>query len=161
MCYNINMEKKSLGYKYKFSKWFYLIAVLGYLVSIGCIVLNAIRFSIKLNKNIEIAFTEYMSLAFAVVLSIAFIVIVTLALIKSEYKIFDDKIILKWGIIKNPIELNEVKLIRFITTTEKLELVFEDESYFVIVIDKKDYQKFVDELKSIKPKLEYNQTSEE
>ncbi len=155
------MEKKVSGYKYKFSKAFFVIAVLGFLVSIGCIILNGIRFLTKINKSIEIGFSEYMSLGFSIILSIAFIVIVTLALIKSEYKLDKDKLVLKWGIIKNTVNLNEVKLIRLITTTEKLELVFEDDSYFTIVIDKAEYQKFVDELKSLRPKLEYNQTSEE
>ncbi len=155
------MEKNLNSYKYKFSKWFYVIAVAGYLVSVGCIVLNVIRFLANFSKNIDIGLTGYMSLGFAVVLSIAFIVLVTCALIKSEYKIYEDKIMLKWGIIKNPVNLNEVNQIRLNTKTQKLELVFEDESYFTIVIDSGKYQNFVDDLKAVKPKLEYNQTSEE
>lgn len=155
------MEKNLSSYKYKFSKWFYGIAIAGYLVSIGCIVLNVIRFSVNLNKNIDMGLTGYMSLGFAIILSIAFIMIVTCALIKSEYRIFEDKILLKWGIIKNPVNLNEVKLIRLNMKTQKLELVFEDESYFTIVIDKAEYQKFIDALKNLRPKLEYVQTSED
>ncbi len=155
------MKNKNNGYKYKFSKWFYVIAIAGYLVSLGCIALNSTRFLTKVSKNIEMGFSEYMSLGFSIVLSVAFIILVTLALIKSEYTLTQDKLILKWGIIKNPVNLEEVKLIRLITTTQKLELVFEDDSFFVVVIDKKDYQKFVDELKSLRPKLEFNQTSED
>ena len=155
------MEKLNIGYKYKFSKWFYIISAVGSLVAIACLILNVIRFLGKISKNIEISLSEYLSLGFSIVLSIAFIVIVVLALIKSEYKIDKDKIVLKWGVIKNTINLSEVKMIRLVTTTKKLELVFEDESYFVIVIDEKEYQNFIDALKNLRPSIEYNQTSEE
>ena len=142
------MENKSLKkYKYKFNKSFYAIAIIGTVVAIACLVLNLIRF-IKLNeKDIVPGFYEYVSLVLSVVLSIAFLIFVVSSFINSYYAIEDVGVILKWGVIKNTIKASDIKQIKLITDTDSLELVFEDESYFLIAINKSEQELFINELK--------------
>ncbi len=149
------------NYKYKFSKTFYIVAIVGSVLALGCILINAVRFSVLLNKGYALGFYEYVSLILAVVLSVTFIVFIVSALINSYYKITDKSVVLKWGIIKNTIDILDVKDIKFITGKNKLELTFEDDSYFIIVVDDAWKQSFIDELKSKFPKIPYIQETEE
>lgn len=148
-------------FKYNFSKWFYIIAVVGSLVAIACIVLNALRYASYLEKGIELGLYNYLSLIFTVVLSLAFIVIVVCAVISSNYHISTDKVVLKWGIVRNTIKLNEVKKIKLCTDTNKLQFIFEDDSYFNIVIKPIEYELFVTKIKEVKPKIVYIQGATE
>ena len=151
------METK---YKYQFTKTFYLIAVIGGLVALGCIVINAVRFINLLSKSIAPTFYEYVSLILSVGLSVFFIVFMISAFINSYYTITDNAVILRWGIIKNTIDIHDVKEIKLITNQNKLELTFEDESYFIIVVSDNWKEKFVDELRSKFPKIPYIQETE-
>ncbi len=151
------METK---YKYQFTKTFYLIAVIGGLVALGSIIVSAARFINLLSKGIAPSFYEYISLILSVCLSIFFIAFVISAFINSYYKITDNAVILRWGIIKNTIAISDVKEIKLITNQNKLELIFEDESYFIIVVSDKWKEKFVDELKSKFPTIPYIQETE-
>ncbi|MBQ3234911.1 MAG: hypothetical protein IJA97_02000 [Clostridia bacterium] len=144
-------------FKYNFSKLFYIVAGVGSLIAIACIILNALRYSSYVQKGIELNFYNYLSLGFAIVLSLAFIVIIICALISSKYTVYEDKVVLRWGIIKNTVKLSEVKEIKFATDNGKLYFIFEDESYFTIVINPSLYEKFVDEVKAKNSKITYVQ----
>ena len=144
-------------FKYNFSKLFYIVAGVGSLVAIACIVLNAIRYASYLEKGIELSFYNYLSLIFTVVLSLAFIVIVVCALISSKYEIYEGKVVLRWGIVRNTIKLASVKELKLNTDTLKLQFTFGDDSYFIIVIKRSDYESFVDKVKELNPKIPYVQ----
>ena len=152
------MDKK---YKYKFTKSFYIIGILGGVIALACIVINAIRFIGLSSKQIVPGFYEYVSLILSVLLSIAFIVFIITAIKSSYYQITDKQVILKWGIIKNKIDISDVKEIKFITNTQKLELTFEDDSYFVIAVSSEWKEDFVDELRKTFPKIHYIQETQE
>ena len=144
-------------FKYNFSKLFYAVAGVGSLVAIACIIINIIRYSSFLQKGIELGFYNYLSLGFTLVLSLAFIVIVITALISSNYVVLQDKVVLKWGIVRNTVKLYEVRKIKLCTDNYKLQFIFEDETYFNIVIKKSEYEKFVDEVKKVAPSISYVQ----
>lgn len=148
-------------FKYNFSKWFYIVAGVGSLVAIACIILNVIRYSSYIQKGIDLGFYDYLSLGFTLVLSLAFIAIVVSALISSNYVIMQDKVVLKWGVVRNTVKLNEVKEIKLCTDTLKLQFIFEDDSYFNIVIKNSEYESFVDEVKKVAPKIVYVQGATE
>ena len=152
------MEK---NYKYKFSKIFYIVAIVGSILALGCIAVNVVRVVNLSSKGYALGFYEYVSLILAVVLSIAFLVFIVTALIKSYYQITDKAVILKWGIIKNKVDISDVKEIKLITNKNKLELTFEDESYFIIVVDDKWKESFIDELRSKFSNIPYVQETEE
>ncbi|MBO7214024.1 MAG: hypothetical protein J6V66_00855 [Clostridia bacterium] len=144
-------------FKYNFSKLFYIIAGVGSLVAVACIILNAIRYSSNIQKGIELNLYNHLSLIFTIILALAFIVVVITAALSSKYTVYQDKVVLNWGIIKNTIKLSEVKSIKLVTDTQKLEFIFDDESYFVIVIKKEEYEKFVDSVKAVNNKITYVQ----
>ena len=152
------MEK---NYKYQFSKVFYIVAIVGSLLALGCIAINVIRLIGFLSKNVAPGFYEWVSIIISVLLSIAFIVFIVAAIINSTYQITDKSVVLKWGVIKNVIDLSEVKQIKFTTNKNKLELVFEDESYFIIVVANDQKQAFIDEITKKFPNISYLQETEE
>lgn len=152
------MDKK---YKYKFTKSFYIIGVLGGVIALACIAINVVRFIGLSSKQIVPGFYEYVSLILSVILSIAFIVFIITAIKSSYYQITDKQVILKWGIIKNKVDIFDVKEIKFITNTQKLELIFEDDSYFIIAVSSEWKEDFVDELRKNFPKIPYIQETEE
>ena len=152
------MEK---NYKYQFSKVFYIVAIVGSLLALGCIAINVIRLIGFLSKNVAPGFYEWVSIIISVLLSIAFIVFIVAAIINSTYQITDKSVVLKWGVIKNVIDLSEVKQIKFTTNKNKLELVFEDESYFIIVVANDQKQAFIDEITKKFPNVSYLQETEE
>lgn len=155
------MEKTSFKkFKYNFTKLFYTIAGVGGIIAVLCIVFNAINFVKLLKDSIEPSFYQYASLILAVVLSIAYMVLVISAIISSYYYITDKSVVLKWGLIKNVLPLNDAKGIRLITNTNKLELVFEDESWFNIEISNDLKESFVSELKSKHEKIVFVQETE-
>ena len=149
-----NPNKK---FKYNFTKLFYVIAAVGAVIAILCIVFNVINFVKLIGNNIAPSLYQYGSLILAVVLSIAYIVLVVAALFKSYYFITDKELVLKWGLIKNTLSLNDAKEIKLTTNTSKLELVFEDESWFNIAINNNLKEEFVQDLKSKHEKIVFVQ----
>jgi hypothetical protein len=137
-----------------------MLGVLGIILAIVCISLNVIKFVKNVNANVNAGIYENASTIIAVLLSLLLIVILISAFISSYYKITDKAVILKWGFIKNTINIDEVKEIKLLTDSKKLQLVFEDESFFVIVVNDEWKQEFVDEFKQKFPKILYIQETE-
>lgn len=153
-----NLNKK---YKYEFSKTFYIIAIIGTIVALGCIILNAVRFFNFVSKNIEPTFYEYLSLILSVVLSILFMVFIISAIINSYYTINKSQVIVTFGILKNKINASEIKEIKLLPKLNKLELTFLDDTYFIVSILPKLHEEFIDELKKNFPQIPFIQISEE
>lgn len=147
-------------YKYNFPKSALIFMLLGIVVAIACCVWNIYRFLIIIKENIDPSIYDYLSLAIAILLSIAFIVIAICAYFNSYYVIKQNKVILNWGIIKTTVDLNEVKEIKLITDKNQLQLVFKDESYFIIATNTLDFSTFIEEIKSNKKEIVYIQDTE-
>ena len=148
-------------YKFKFNTLTLILMLVGILVAIGCIVVNAIRLFKKLNGDYALTIYEYISFPLIGLLAVGFIVIIVFAFFNSYYKIDSDKVILKFGIIKNVIDLNDVTEVRLLTQKNKLELIFTDESYFVISTNSEWFESFVDEIKEKRPKIAFVQITEQ
>ena len=148
-------------YKFKFSSLILILMLVGILVAIACIFANVYRLVVKINGNYEFTFYEYISFPLIALLSIGFIVIVVMAFFNSYYTITDDSVVLKFGILKNVIDLKQVTEIRLLTKKSKLELIFKDESFFVVATNSDWFESFVDEIKQKQPKIAFVQISEE
>ncbi len=148
-------------YKFRFNNLTLILMVVGILVALACIVANVYRLTVKISGSYEFTLYEYISFPLIGLLSIGFIVIVVLAFFNSYYKIDEEKVILRFGIIKNVIDLKEVTEIRLLTSKSKLELIFKDESYFVIATNPDWFESFVDEIKEKRPKIAFVQISED
>ncbi len=161
MWYYLNMKKSvNKKYKFKFPKLWIIIAVFGLLLALACVALNAYRFVGFIQRNEDPGIYGYMSLILAALICLGFIVIVVWAAISSYYEITNKQVILRWGPIKNVIDMSEVSEIKFTTGAKKLELVFTDESYFLIVINKEWIEDFINELTEKFPKIPYIQETE-
>lgn len=148
-------------YKFKFGKLTIGLMLVGIVVAILCLVLNIIRFLNLINGNFELSLYNYLTLIITATLSIGFIVIVLCAYFNSYYKITDKNLILRFGIIKNEFNLTDIKEVRLLTQKSKLELLFKDESYFIVSTNANWFETFVDEIKEKCPKIEFVQFSEE
>lgn len=153
MCYNIDMKK----YRYKFPAYAVVIILIGFLVAIACSVWNVLRFVGNIRKNNELTVYNYLSFILAILLSLAYIVLAAAALINSNYVITEKTVVLRWGLIKNVIDLREIKEIKLDGVKHRLELVYEDDSYFLIATDEEWYEAFVDELREKFPKIPFVQ----
>ena len=148
-------------YKYNFTKTFYIIAILGGVISIASIVLNAVRLINLTSKNIALGFYECASLILSTILAVAFIVFIITAFISSYYEITDKQVVLKWGVIKNTVDLAEVKEINLMTNSKKLQLTFNDDSYFIIAVSNDCKEDFINEITKKFPKILYVQDTED
>ena len=146
-------------YKFKFNTLTLILMAVGILVAIACAVLNGYRLINKINGDYELTIYEYISFPMIGLLAIGFIVIIVLAYFNSYYKITENKVILNFGIIKNVIDLNEITEIRLLTSKNKLELIFKDESYFVVATNPDWFESFIDEIKKAKPSINFLQIS--
>ena len=161
MCYYLFMKNTAFKkYKFKFPTLWIIIAAVGSMLAIACAVLNVIRFIGFFERNEGPGTYGYMSVIFASLICLAFIVMVIWAAISSYYEITDNQVILRWGVIKNVIDLNEVKEIKYLTVSKKLELIFKDESYFLIIINDVWIEDFITELKEKFPKIPFIQETE-
>ena len=148
-------------YKFKFNKQTLILMIVGILVAIACLVANAFRLITKITGKYEITIYETISFIVIALLAIGFIVIIISAYFNSYYKITDKSVELRFGIIKNVINLSDITEVKLLTKKSKLELIFEDESYFVVATNPEWFESFVDEIKEKKPQLNFVQISEE
>lgn len=147
-------------FKYKFTRLTTGLLIGGIVLAIACIVLNIVRFANIVNSNLALDFYNVSSVIIAVVLSIAFIVFAIFAFITSRYTITDSGVTFNFGFIKTKINASEVKEIKLEGLKSRLEIVFLDDSYFIVTIDVKEYELFVDEFRAKFTKIPYVQISE-
>ncbi len=146
-------------YKYKFTPLVIVLLIALLVIAVCCIGLNVYRLVDNILKNNEINFYSWISYAVIILLSIIAIVLVISIFVKSYYEITEKAVILRWGLIKNEIDLKMVKQIKLSAVNHKLELIFEDESFFVILTNELWFEDFVDEIKQKRPQIVFVQDS--
>ena len=142
-------------YKYKFPSSLVIVGIVGIFVAIGCMVLGVYRFLNLLNENIKPTLYQYISFALTILLPIVYMVVAVSAYFNSYYYINEKQVVLKWGVISNKFNLSDIKEVKLITNDSKLELVFLDDTYFLIATGKEWFDSFVDEIKLKKPNISY------
>jgi hypothetical protein len=148
-------------YKYKFTPLMLSLLIGLIVLALVCIAINVYSIVKNISLNIALSLTNYISYAITILLSICAVVISICAIFNSYYKITDTEIVLKWGIIKNKFDLSTIKQIKLIPLAKKMELVFKDDSFFVVSTCEKWHEEFVDELKSKNPNVSFVQDSVE
>ncbi len=148
-------------FKYKFTTLIIILICLLMLLALACMGLNIYRLVANITQNNEITLMNWISYGLTIILPIVAIVLGISALISSYYEITDTQVILKWGLMKNVIELKDVKSIKLRTKEGKLELVFFDDSYFTVQTNEAWFETFVDAIKQKRPKIIFEQDSVE
>lgn len=147
-------------FKYKFSRLLTILLIAGIVLAVSCIALNLIRIINFAKSNVGLSVYNVFSLIIVLLLSLFFIVFAIFALIKSYYVITEKGVNFKCGFIVTKIDASEVKEIKYEAFKNRLELVFNDESFFVIVVETRSYEPFIDEFRSKFNKIPYIQISE-
>ncbi len=148
-------------YKYKFTPLMLSLLIGLIVLALVCLGINVYSIIKNISLNIALSLTNYISYTITLLLSICAVVISICAIFNSYYKITDTEIVLKWGIIKNKFDLSIIKQVKLIPSAKKLELIFNDDSFFVVSTCEKWHEEFVDELKSKKPNISFIQDSVE
>lgn len=142
-------------YKYVYSKTVTILFIVGILIAIASIILNAYRFILKMRGEYEITGYEWFTLGLTVALSILFIVIAVSCFISSSYKVENKNLVLNWGFIKNKLDLLEVTKMNYYPNKNRLELIFNDESYFYVSTTPEWVGDLVDDIKLANSKIIY------
>lgn len=142
-------------YKYVYSKTIIILFIVGILVAIASVVLNAYRFILKARGEYEITGYEWFTLGLTIALSILFIAIAVSCFISSYYKVENKNLILSWGFIKNKFDLLEVTKMNYYSNKNRLELIFTDESYFYVSTKPEWVNDLVDDIKQANSKIIY------
>ena len=146
-------------FKYTFSKLIIALFIVGMAIAVASIVVNVINTVNHYKGNYEFTGYDWFLLILIVALSVFFIVIAISCLINSNYVIKDKKIVLSWGFIKNEIDLNEVKEMKYYPQKNRLELIFTDDSFFVVSTLNSWAYEFIDLIKEQAPKITYSEDS--
>ena len=147
-------------FKYQLPTKTMLVMVLGIVVALACLVWNIIRLVNQISNKIEFEVYDYITYIIILIVVVGYIIVALGAIFNSYYLIENDSVILKWGILKNVIDLKEVVEIRLLVSNDRLELIFKDESYFVIATKREWYESFIDEIKKARPEIEFTQNSQ-
>ncbi len=146
-------------FKYTFSKLIIALFIVGMAIAVASIVSNVINMVNHYKGNYEFTGYDWFLLILIVALSVFFIVIAISCLISSNYVIKDKKIVLSWGFIKNVIDLNEIKEMKYYPQKNRLELIFTDDSFFVVSTLNSWAYEFIDLIKEQAPKITYSEDS--
>ena len=151
------MNKK---FNYKFTATTIILAIIGIILAISCIVLNLDRM-LKLLKSDVASMTNYFSVILSIVIGIVAFVIITSFLLVSNYKVTDTHFIVSWGIVKTKYPVEKITRITFFRVSGKLVVFFDDQTGFInVCINQSEYDDLVDSIKSVNKKVFYSLDSE-
>lgn len=146
-------------FKYTFSKLIIALFIVGMVIAAASIALNIVRLSKNIQGGFEVSGYDWFILILVIALSLFFIAVATSCMISSYYVVENKSIVLRWGFIKNKIDLNEVKEMKYYPEKDRLELVFSDDSFFIVSTRKEWVNEFVDLVKTEIPKIPFIQDS--
>lgn len=152
MLYNLHMKI----FRYKFTKLMYaFIAVaMAFGIAVFAITLwQVIDFGLE-HSAIQAATIVRYVLQFFV--SVSLFVIALLFFTSSYYAIDGKKLKTSLGFLKSGYEIDKIDTVLLDRTTDKLSVIFEDDSCINVVIDSDRYDKFVQSILDVKPSIEYS-----
>lgn len=151
--YNLSMKV----FKYKFTKLIY--ALIGVILALsvagfGITLWQVIDFGLD-TANPTFTVIRYILMFFVTVA----LFIILLSLLISSYYSVDGKtktITTSFGFIKSRYDIENIDVITLDRTTNKLTVVFKDEKFIVIVVKEEWYERFVQAILDVNPRIEYS-----
>lgn len=147
-------------FEYKLTKIFYILFIAGLLLAGYCIFANVVRF-IKLLSATEVSITSYVASAMSVLIGVLGFVLIIPAMISSKYEVTNKYLISRWGLIVNKTEVKTITTVTHFRITDKLVVYYNDQTYTVINIESKEYDRFVDALKKANKNIFYSLNTED
>ena len=118
-----------MKHKYHYSKLILSLMITGIPLAVACIVINVIRF---IKNYTEYSAYNYASTFVVIAISVAYLVIIIALFVDSSYYVTDKYFILKWGLLKNQIELKSVTRIVLNSATKKVAIYYNDDNFFML-----------------------------
>ncbi len=94
------------------------------------------------------------------IVTVALAVISVSILMSSSYRISEDKLTLKFGIIRSSYKIADIELLNLDRTTDKLSVHFKNGEYMLVVVKGIMYDDFINALLAVNPQIEYSVCSE-
>ncbi|MBQ7407788.1 MAG: hypothetical protein IJW13_00725 [Clostridia bacterium] len=139
-------------FSYKFTNTIKILFVIGLIVALLCIVVNAKRFYELLHFEEAIPY-NFISAALPILIGVLAFVFIIPAITSSCYIIDGDTLISKWGLVKSKTSAFDIERVTHFRKTDKLVVSLKDQTYFVICIKSEEYDSFVDCLKQANKKI--------
>lgn len=147
-----------MKFKYKYKNYMYLIFALIYVLAAVCFGWNLYRLIVSLDNPVQMTAYEYIRIALCLVLPIAFALFVTSAIISSYYLISEKHIKVAFGFLSDKYKTSEVSSLVKNIRTNRLTIVFADESTLNVVIEPAKFDDFCSEIMKHNRNVSYEQT---
>ena len=147
-----------MKFKYKYKNYMYLIFALIYVLAAVCFGWNLYRLIVSLDNPVQMTAYEYVRIALCLVLPIAFTSFVTGAIISSYYMISEKHIKVAFGFLSDKYKTSEVSSLVKNIRTNRLTMVFADESTLNVVIEPAKFDDFCSEIMKHNRNVSYEQT---
>ena len=147
-----------MKFKYKYQNYMYLIFALIYVLAAVCFGWNLYRLIVSLDNPVQMTAHEYIRIALCLVLPIAFAVFVTSAIISSYYLISEKHIKVAFGFLSDKYKTSDVSSLVKNIRTNRLTMVFTDESTLNVVIEPSKFDDFCSEIMKHNRNVSYEQT---
>lgn len=144
--------------KYKYKNYMYLIFALIYVLAAVCFGWNLYRLIVSLDNPVQMTAYEYIRIALCLILPIAFASFVTGAIISSYYLISEKHIKVAFGFLSDKYKTSDVSSIVKNIRTNRLTIVFTDESTLNVVIEPAKFDDFCSEIMKHNRNVSYEQT---
>ena len=145
-------------YKYNYSKLVLTLIILGIPLALACIVMNVLRL---IKSYADFNAYNYASVFVVIAVSIAYLVIAIALLIDSSYYVTDKHFVLKWGVLKNEIELKSITRIVYNTATDKLAIYYNDDNFFMLNAKNVNYGELAEIINEKNNRVVFEMISEE
>ena len=140
-------------YKFKFSIPVIILSIVAILLALG----GGIGWTVYRIINIGFA-SVLLGIQYVVLLLVSLLIVIVFLslLIRSYYKITDQELILRFGIIPTKYKISEIESVHLFTKTNKLVVYFKGEKYTVIVVKPEWHNEFIKDLISRNEKIRYD-----
>lgn len=129
-------------YPYKFTPLIKVLFILGIVLAVAVIVVNAIKFA----KTEVVDTYSYITLINTVVVSVFALVLLFSILFNSKFILDDTLLTLRWGFIKNQYKIVSITKLVKLDASNKLILYYDDENYIVVYIAPEIFDEFSKDL---------------
>ena len=147
-----------MKFKDKYKNYMYLIFELISVLAAVCFGWNLYRLIVSLDNPVQMTAYEYIRIALCLVLPIAFAAFVTSAIISSYYLISEKYIKVAFGFLSDKYKTSEVSSLVKNIRTNRLTIVFTDESTLNVVIEPAKFDDFCSEIMKQNRNVSYEQT---
>ncbi len=115
-------------YKFSYSAPVLLLIFAGMAVSVASIVFNVLR----IVNNTSPTTYNYISLITVALVCVGYLVLSVSMLVNSYYAIDDKYFILRWGILKNRLEIKSMTRVLLDSERRRLTVFYNEDNYFVV-----------------------------